>query len=433
MPKTTDNLLEFLGSSPTPFHAVSNIVKRLNQAGFNPLYETESWSETRSELAPGKYYVTRNDSSLIAFQLSGSVQETGFRLVGAHTDSPCLKVKPNAISCNNGYAKLAVEVYGGVLLNPWFDRDLGLAGRVTVRIKDGNIKNLLINVEQPIAFIPSLAIHLDREVNDNRSINKQKHLPPVLCRTDESTPDFHAMVCKWIDVQYPELGEVKVLSYELALYDHQAPGLVGLHQEFIASARLDNLLSCHAATEALITASEPGNFVMVLNDHEEVGSSSTSGAEGPFLHSVLRRICGNEDTLQRAISHSMLISADNAHGVHPNYPDVHEPAHQPLMNNGPVIKINNNQRYATNSETEAVFKAVCEASDVPYQMIVVRSDMGCGSTIGPITATRLGVRTVDIGVPQLGMHSIREMAGVEDQQHLVTALKGFFEFNHWPF
>ena len=429
MSKALDALLDFLGASPTPFHAVAQLSARLDAAGYALLDESDAWST----LSPGKYYVVRNDSSMVAFQWSSPPSENGFRMIGAHTDSPCLKIKPNAITCNNGYAKLGVEVYGGVLLNPWFDRDLALAGRVTVRTKAGEIENLLLNVTEPVAFIPSLAIHLDREVNDNRSINKQKHIPPVLCRTDKTTCKFEDILSGWIKSQHPQAGPVKTLSFELSLYDHQPPALIGLDKDFVASARLDNLLSCHAAIEALLKTRKKGNYVVVLNDHEEVGSNSTSGAEGPFLHSVLSRICGDEESFQQAISHSMLVSADNAHGVHPNYPEVHEPAHQPLINNGPVIKVNNNQRYATNSETEAVFRSVCEAAKVPCQVVVVRTDMGCGSTIGPITATRLGVRTVDIGVPQLGMHSIRELAGAKDQEYLVKALKGFFEFRHWPF
>ena len=224
-----------------------------------------------------------------------------------------------------------------------------------------------------------------------------------------------------------------VLGFELSLYDRQPAAVVGLEEEFIASARLDNLLSCFAATEALIGSSARTNALIVLSDHEEVGSSSASGADGTFLRDVLGRVCGDTGTLARAVSHSMLVSVDNAHGVHPNYPDKHEPAHRPMINAGPVIKINHNQRYATNSETEALFRHVCEQGGVPVQSIVVRSDMGCGTTIGPITATRLGVRTVDVGIPQLGMHSIRELAGVEDQDFLVRALAGFFGCSPWPF
>ncbi len=421
-------LLNFIAHSPTPFHCVANLSTNLINAGFDSLQEDSDWSN----LTPGNYFVTRNDSSLIAFRY---VQEArhGFRLLGAHTDSPCLKIKPNAVTVNNGYAKLGVEVYGGALLNPWFDRDLAVAGRVTLQGEDDSIHNVLLDVRQPIAFIPSLAIHLDRGANDRRTINQQEHLPAVICRTDEKESDFGPVLQQWIRQQHPELAFTRILSHELSLYDHQRPQIVGLEQEFIASARLDNLLSCHATVRALTESESPFNQVVVLNDHEEVGSGSSSGAEGPFLQSVLSRICGDYETMQQAIHHSMLISVDNAHSVHPNYAAMHEPSHQPLINNGPVIKVNNNQRYATNSETEAVFKAGCAKTETPFQMVVVRSDMGCGSTIGPITATRLGIRTVDIGVPQLGMHSIRELAGVVDQAWLVRSLKGFLDFTPWPF
>jgi aspartyl aminopeptidase len=429
MPETINELLDFVQRSPTPYHVVANICDRLEKAGYTRLLETQAWSD----LGPGNYYVTRNDSSLVAFGLTQSPAEYGFRVIGAHTDSPCLKIKPNAITVANGYARFGIEVYGGVLLNPWFDRDLALAGRITVQGRRGKQENVLVNVDQPIAFIPSLAIHLDRDVNESRSINKQKHLPAVICRTDEESRDFDSLLKNWLKQQHPHLKAPRIQGFELSLYDHQAPALIGLNCEFIASARLDNLLSCYAAVEALLKSGNNSNQVIILNDHEEVGSGSTSGAQGSLLHSVLGRICRTDECMQRAISHSMLVSADNAHGVHPNYAEVHEPAHQPLLNNGPVIKINNNQRYATNSETEAVFKAVCEAGKVPNQVVVVKSDMGCGSTIGPITATRLGIRTVDIGVPQLGMHSIRELAGAQDQHYLATALTGFFDFKNWPF
>ncbi len=432
MSQSIDRFLRYLKASPTPFHAVSNTVDLLENAGYSRLHERNAWQT----ITAGQYYVTRNDTALIAFNLAQPPSEYGFRLIGAHTDSPCLKIKPNAITVNNGYAKLGVEVYGGALLNPWFDRDLALAGRVMVQTKDG-MAHFLINTNQPIAFIPSLAIHLDRGVNENRSINKQNHLPAVIYRTDKSPEkqksQFEKQLKQWLKQQYPEVVPQKILAFELSLYDHQPPQLVGLEQEFIASARLDNLLSCYAAVEALLRSDNNSNQVIVLNDHEEVGSASTSGAQGSFLYSVLARICADDENLQRAISHSMLISADNAHAIHPNYPEVHEPAHQPLMNNGPVIKINSNQRYASNSETEALFKTVCDASDIPYQMMVVRSDMGCGSTIGPITATRLGVRTVDVGAPQLGMHSIRELAGTKDVAYLIKALCGFLAMQQWPF
>ncbi len=424
-----DRLFEFLARSPTPYHAVSNIQSRLQAAGFQGLREGHSWGK----LNPGRYYVTRNDSSLIAIKLNQPVEEKGFRLIGAHTDSPCLKIKPNAVSISHGYARLGVEVYGSASLHPWFDRDLAMAGRITLRTRTGKIENRLINIDRPIAFIPSLAIHLDRDGTERRNINKQKHLPPVICRCDDDTMSFSAVLENQLRREYPEIRIDQVLAFELSLYDHQPAARVGLNQEFIVSARLDNLLSCHAATDAIIGANESSNQVLVLNDHEEVGSGSTSGADGPFLLSVLRRLCETEETLQRALSHSMMVSADNAHGVHPNYAELHEPKHQPLINKGPVIKLNSNQRYATNSETEGLFKQVCQHQQLPYQEVVVRSDMGCGSTIGPITATRLGVRTVDIGVPQLGMHSIRELAGIEDQVILRSAMTGFYQLTDWPF
>ncbi len=423
-----NRLLAFLDHSPTPFHVVDNLQARLTQAGYHHLDEAEDWSD----LAPGRYLITRNHSSLVAFNWIGTGTALGCRMVGAHTDSPCLKVKPVAISHSQGYQRLAVEVYGGALLSPWFDRDLGMAGRVTYRDGESRIVSTLINFQRSIAFIPSLAIHLDRDANDNRRINPQKDLPPLLGHLGTDERDF----CKLLRGQMQQQGIENVsdiLGYELSLYDRQGAALVGLEKEFVASARLDNLLSCFAATEALIGCHADTNALVVLNDHEEVGSSSFIGAEGPFFKEILRRVCGGEQSLAQMMARSVLVSADNAHGVHPNFPEKHEPAHRPIMNQGPVIKINHNQRYATNSETEALFRHVCERAGVPVQTIVVRSDMGCGSTIGPITATRLGVRTVDIGVPQLGMHSIRELAGVQDQAYLVQALGSFFACDPWPF
>ena len=431
MPQSIEPLLAFIDASPTPFHAVANLAARLRAAGYAAVDEARAWQPG----AAGKYYFTRNDSSLVAVNLNRAPAEHGFRVVGAHTDSPCLRVKPNAAAVAHGYAQLGVEVYGGALLNPWFDRDLGLAGRVTVRTAAGRMANRLIDFGRPVAFIPSLAIHLDRDANANRSINAQKELPAVLCRVSAAgrAPDFAQLLCAQLRRQYRRLDVDTVLAFELSLYDCQAAAVVGLKNEFIAAARLDNLLSCHAGAEALSGAGDNHNAVLVLNDHEEVGSASSSGADGPFLRAILRRMCTDDAAMERALSRSMLVSVDNAHGVHPNYAHKHEANHRPLLNAGPVIKTNSNQRYATNSETAAVFRQVCERAGLPFQTFAVRSDMACGSTIGPITAARLGIRTVDIGVPQLGMHSIRELAGVKDQHTLTTALKGFYDTDDWPF
>ncbi len=428
-----NGLLEFIKKSPTPFHAVQTMVDVLENAGFQRLHETEQWS-VKQQPSSGRYFVTRNDSSIIAFQINQSLLEQGIRMVGAHTDSPCLKVKPNPEIINNHYLQLGVEVYGGVLLNPWFDRDLSLAGRVSYLNEDRQIEHQLIDLEKAIAVIPSLAIHLDREANEKRTINKQKHLAPVLMKLPESSAedeaDFNSLLLQIVNTGLSKNDSIvkaaKILDYELSFYDVQPPAVVGLHDDFIASARLDNLLSCYTGLLALLDNEGTQNTLLVCNDHEEVGSMSAAGAQGPFLKSVLRRLCENEEDVSRMLACSLMISADNAHGVHPNFADKHDPNHGPIMNEGPVIKVNANQRYASNSETSAMFKHLCELADVPVQSFVVRSDMACGSTIGPITASELGVRTVDVGVPTFAMHSIRELAGRWDAFYLYRVLKQYF-------
>ena len=425
-----DELLDFLKRSPTPFHAVANMVASLQRHGFEILAEADSWQLR----AGGRYIVVRNDSSLVAFTIGADDPvTTGFHMAGAHTDSPCLKVKPTPELQRGGYVQLGVEVYGGVLLNPWFDRDLSLAGRVTYRDADGSLKNALVDFERPVATIPSLAIHLDRDANSGRAINAQTHLPPVLrCAVPGEPASFRELLLAQLQLQRQgESGDIAVLDYEISCYDTQPAALVGLEQEFIAGARLDNLLSCFIGLCALLAADGRRSSLLVCTDHEEVGSASTSGAQGTLLQSVLRRVAAASagdsfENYARMIDRSILISCDNAHGVHPNYADKHDANHGPLLNGGPVIKINANQRYATNSETAALFRQLCELQDVPVQSYVVRSDMACGSTIGPIAATELGVRTVDVGVPQWAMHSIREVAGSRDCWYLWRALAYFF-------
>lgn len=428
-----NGLIDFIKNSPTPFHAVQTMADILDQHGYKQLHETDQWSLQGKPVSGERYYVTRNDSSIVAFQLNQSLAENGIRMLGAHTDSPCLKVKPNPEIINNNYFQLGVEVYGGALLNPWFDRDLSLAGRVSYLNQDGVIDHQLINLEKAIATIPSLAIHLDREANATHEINKQTHLPPVLMKLPESNVetevDFKAFLLKIINaaVENQAAGQAeKVLDYELSFYDVQPPAVIGLHDDFIASARLDNLLSCYTGLMALIDNDGKQNNLLVCTDHEEVGSASTAGAQGTFLKSILERLCDGDESNARMIANSLMISADNAHGIHPNYADKHDENHGPILNNGPVIKMNANQRYASNSETSALFKHLCELADVPVQSFVVRSDMACGSTIGPITASEIGVKTVDVGVPTFAMHSIRELAGRWDAFYLYRALKQFF-------
>ncbi|GAB1258157.1 M18 family aminopeptidase [Aurantivibrio plasticivorans] len=416
-------LLKFLQQSPTPFHATQAMVDRFRSSGFKVLDEAESWALTPGE----KYLFVRNDSSVIAFIYGKQpLLQSGVRMVGAHTDSPCLRVKPNPQYTRQGLMQLGIEVYGGALLNPWFDRDLSLAGRVTFVDESGVIGSCLIDFKRPIAIIPSLAIHLDREANNSRSINAQKDIPPVLAIVnDDNEVQFSDLLIEQIRHQQPESKVSKILSHELSFYDFQPPQLVGLRQDFIASARLDNLLSCFVGMEAMLEADGEQSCLLVCNDHEEVGSQSTSGAAGPMLADFIARLVSNESERQQIIAKSLLVSADNAHAIHPNFADKHDQHHGPLLNKGPVVKVNANQRYATNSNTHGQFNYLAEQVDVPVQTFVTRTDMACGSTIGPITATAIGVPTLDVGIPTFGMHSIRELAGTLDAFYLFKVLKQF--------
>ncbi len=416
------DLLKFLNTSPTPWQAVDTMKQRLSAAGFQELDEREDWSLAKNQ----GFFVIRNGSSIVAFRTgSKDVVTSGIRMVGAHTDSPCLKVKPTPELRRKGFFQLGVEVYGGVLLNPWFDRDLSLAGRVTVLDEDGKVRDTLVDFRKPIAYIPSLAIHLDREANSNRTVNPQTDLPPVVMQVPESdTTSFVDLLSQQVRTE-SGLSVRKVLGYELSFYDAREASFVGLRDDFIASARLDNLLSCYIGLQSLLKASGDQAALLVCNDHEEVGSMSAEGAQGPFLTAVLDRWAGSGKA--RAIARSMMVSADNAHGIHPNYMDKHDENHGPILNKGPVIKVNHNQRYATNSRSAAVYRHISDELGLPHQTFVVRSDMGCGSTIGPLTAGNLGVTTLDIGVPQFGMHSIRELIGTEDGFTLFRVLTEFMQ------
>ena len=426
--KHLEGLLQFLQQSPTPFHAVANLQAQLCANGFEILEETERW-----QLQPGKsYVVNRNGSSLVAFRLGKQpTAETGVRLAGTHTDSPALRVKPRPVIQKQGYVQLGVEVYGSALLAPWFDRDLSLAGRVNYRDGEGRLGSGLIDFKRAIASIPSLAIHLDRGVNESRSINAEKQLPAILLQeaSDESF-DFDSLLLNALKQQAEHAGAEKVLSHELLLYDVQAPAQIGLHGEFIASARLDNLLSSYIAVQALIESGAEHSSVVVCNDHEEVGSVSAAGAQGTFLKSVLARCLGENNNgaedLERCMRRSLMLSVDNTHGVHPNFADKHDDRHGPLLNAGPAIKVNANQRYASNGDSVALFRALCEILGVPVQQFVSRADMACGSTIGPLTAAETGMPAVDLGVATFAMHSVRELGGSKDPAYLQQVIAGFF-------
>lgn len=410
-----NELIEFLADSPTPFHATQTLSSYLEKEGFCKLDEADVWTLEKGN----KYYLTRNDSSLIAFIYgSEEISLSGISMVGAHTDSPALKLKPNTVIHKKGYIQLGVEVYGSPLLNPWFDRDLSLAGRVSGLDHNGKLVHPLIDFKRPLAVIPSLAIHLDVEANKERSINPQTDIPPIMMQSEEAV-SFEDMLMK-------ESGLAEILDFELLFYDTQKPAFIGFNEEFLASARLDNLLSCYTGVKAIIGASTQKSALLICSDHEEVGSESTSGAAGPFLEMFLKRINPDSESYARMINASMMISADNAHGIHPNFDSKHDANHGPILNQGPVIKVNANQRYASNSQTVSAFKLLCKECDVPYQSFVTRTDMGCGSTIGPITATKIGVKTLDVGLPTFAMHSIRELAGEKDAYMLYKVLKRYF-------
>jgi len=413
-----ENLRAYIDASPTPFHAVTETVNRLERRGYRALDEASTW-----QVDPGdKVYVVRGGGSVAAFSL-GRVPpvEAGFRLVGAHTDSPNLRVKPNPDRRKNGYAQLGLEPYGGVLLHTWLDRDLSLAGRVM--LQDGTAHT--VNFARPLLRIPSLAIHLNREVNkEGLILDAQKHLSPILA--------LEADARKLAEMLASEIGGVSpnhVVAWDLMTYDVQPASTSGLREEFIHAGRLDNLASCHAALEALLSSSDELDATrgIVLYDHEEVGSRSAEGAASDFLRSTMQRLSGTAaDAYHRAAAKSFLISADMAHAVHPNFADKHEPEHQPVLGGGPVIKVNVNQSYATDGETWGAFERWARDVEVPTQRFVVRSDLGCGSTIGPISAAELGIRTVDVGNPMLSMHSCREQAATADVPMMIAVLKRFF-------
>lgn len=406
MREFNEKLIQFIDASPTPFHAVGQMGIALEDAGYEKLNECEKW-----KLVEGNdYYVTRNDSSIVAFTYPPS-PDKGYTIVGAHTDSPHLRLKPNPVTKSAGTIRFGVEPYGGVLLNPWFDRDLSLAGRIVYLDSLGVRREKLMDIKRPIGIVSSLAIHLDREANTNRSINAQTDIVPLIACGEEF--DFES----WI-VEEVGANSGKLLAHELSFYDVQKGAFLGIHEEFVSCSRLDNLLSCYVGLQALIHTGNP--MMLACMDHEEVGSDSHVGAGGTFVEEVLRRIAGEEfSTLMRT---SIMVSCDNAHAQHPNFPSKHESEHAPLLNLGVAIKINANQRYATSSRTMGRFVQCAQDIGVATQTFVTRSDMGCGSTIGPITSTRLGIETIDVGVPTLAMHSIRELCATEDAYGLYKIL-----------
>jgi aspartyl aminopeptidase len=420
------DLLDFIDISPSPWHAVHSVEQRLLKQGFTRLEESQSW-----QLAAGRrYFIVRGGASIIAFTIGKqALTDTGFRITGAHTDSPGLRLKPQPAFGSDGLIRIGVEVYGGPILATFTDRDLSIAGRVTVRTPNGH-ETRLLKFDNALMRLPNLAIHMNREVNDKGLVlNKQTELPLLFAESEDGVAadqQFLAYIAQSLGVDAAD-----ILTFELNVFDTQKGVFWGAHQEFIANSQLDNLASCHAAVTALLAANNPDSTsVCALFDHEEVGSESATGASGSFLADIINRIAANtglntEDKL-RALAQSFFISADMAHAYHPNHAGAYEPCHHVLVNQGPVIKTNANQRYSTNADTAARFITLCERAGVPYQQYAHRTDLGCGSTIGPIVASNLGVPSVDVGSPMWAMHSIRESAGVSDHTFMVAVLTELF-------
>ncbi|QVL46182.1 MAG: M18 family aminopeptidase [Methylophilaceae bacterium] len=425
--KHAQDLLDFIDASPSPWHAVSTIAATLRKNGFRPLLEDQHWDFGKR----GKYYVVRDGASIIAFILGQKpITEAGFKIVGAHTDSPGLRLKPKAAYSTEGIAQLGVEVYGGPILASFTDRDLSIAGRVIVR--NGEVLEVhTVRLNQSVVRLPNLAIHMNREVNEKGLLlNKQTGLPLIFGFASDSA-EAHSQLSQAL-ANALNIKPDAILTWDLHVYDTQKGSLWGAKQEFIANSQLDNLASCHAAMTALMAIENPASTsICAFFDHEEVGSESATGASGSFMRDVLNRIClyftDSEEDRLRSYAKSFLISADMAHAYHPNHPSAYEPHHHAQVNQGPVIKTNSNQRYSTNADTAARFIQLCKKANVPYQQYSHRTDLGCGSTIGPTLAAQLGMPTVDVGNPMWAMHSVRESAGAIDHGYMIAVLKQHFQ------
>jgi aspartyl aminopeptidase len=409
----TDDLAAFIKAAPTPYHACAEAGRRLEAAGFRRLAETDQWP-----VGPGGYYAVR-DGSIIAWRIDDEAYDA-FRIFGAHTDTPTFKVKPRPDTGSAGWKQIAVEVYGGVPHQTWLDRDLSVAGRLVMR--DGS--DVLVHVDRPLLRIPRLAIHLDRGVNEGQKLNPQSQLTPIWGLGQPRDGEFLEFIAAEAGVDAAD-----VLGHDLFTVALDEPAYLGKDEELFAAWRLDNLTSVHAGVAALIAAERTGTRVPVLAafNYEEVGSMTYSGAQSPFLESVLHRLMGDDfETYARAVAASGMMSSDTGNAVHPNYVEKHEPGHRPVPGAGPMIKVSANQRYASGAEEQALFRRSADAAGIPWQMYVNRNDIPGGTTIGPISGTQLGILTVDVGLPILSMHSARELCGADDPAHLAGLALGLF-------
>lgn len=422
-------LIDFIYESPTTFHAVISVKNILFNCGFEELKEEEKWKIQKG----GKYFVTKNDSAVTAFVVGkGNIEEEGFKIIGAHTDSPTFRIKPMPEMVSEGsYVRLNTEVYGGPILNTWLDRPLSVAGRVTLRGE--NIlfpETKFVNINKPILIIPNLAIHMNRNVNAGVELNKQKDTLPLMALVNENLEKGNYLLNTIAEELKVEASTI--IDFDLFLYEFEKGCILGLNNEFISSGRLDDLSMVHAGVVALtnVEAAESTN-VLVCFDNEEVGSRTKQGGDSNLLSNILERIVlalgGEREEFFMALCRSFMISADLAHAVHPNACDKHDPVLRPMINKGPVIKISANQSYTTDSNSCAVYEEICTRAEVPVQKFVNRSDATGGSTIGPISSTHLAVRSVDMGAPILAMHSVRELGGVLDHSYVTKSFEEFYK------
>lgn len=421
----TEELFQFINACPTAFHVVSSMKSLLDEAGYRQLLEGKAW-ELREG---GRYYVIRNGSSLIAFRIPvGGFK--GFQIMASHSDAPCLKIKENPeIMAENAYVKLNVEKYGGMICSTWFDRPLSVAGRIVVRTAEG-IRSKLVDIDRDLLMIPSLAIHMNREANDGYKIHAQKDMLPLFEMCGEGGCDTKTFMD--VVAQEAKVSKEDILGSDLYVYNRMPGTIWGANAEFMSSSKLDDLECAYASLKGFLT-SETGESIPVhcVYDNEEVGSQTRQGAASTFLSDTLYRIqkalVGDRTEYLRALSSSLMLSADNAHAVHPNYPEKACPTNRPVMNQGIVIKFSGNQRYTSDGVSAGMFRSICQAAGVPVQVFVNHSDIAGGSTLGNISGTQVAVKCVDIGLAQLAMHSAYETGGVKDLEYLIRAAKMFYE------
>ncbi len=424
-----EELINYIYESPTAFHAVKNAISELKKFGFVEIKEGEPLKIKKG----GKYFVTKNQSALISFTVGkGELENSGFRIIGAHTDSPSFRIKPNSdIEVEGAYVKLNTEVYGGPILNTWMDRPLSLAGRVVLKGENPFYPKIkLLNVKKPLMIIPNLAIHMNRNINSGVELNKQKHMLPLLALVNDRFKKGHYLT--QIISEELSVPEEDILDFDLFLYEFEKGKVIGADQEFISSSRLDDLSMVYSGIKAISNSKiKNSTNVMVCFDNEEVGSTTKQGANSPMLLSILERIAfnlgKNKDDFYRAISKSFIISCDLGHALHPNYGEKSDPVNRPIINKGPIIKISANQSYTTDAVSSAIYKRICHEAGIPVQIFVNRSDERGGSTIGPISSSHINAMSLDMGLAILSMHSVRELGGIKDYIYALESFNKFYD------